>query len=88
MPKNTPAPDLVAAEAQKRFDETYITSAEVGSTYNANRVTILEARRKGLLPGGVSVNGGIFIWERAFVAPHLERWSSALNARRGYGPAK
>jgi hypothetical protein len=70
--------------AQKNFDDTYITSAQIMRDLRVSRAGLLYARKRGLLPNPIVVNHGqLFIWERATVTPHLEAWQRILNARRG-----
>lgn len=70
--------------AQQEFDDTYITSSEIGKELNVCRATIVQARRKGLLPDPIVVNGAqIYIWKRAIVRPYLDAWKLMLQARRG-----
>lgn len=70
--------------AQQEFDETYITSSEIGMELGICRATLLHARRRGLLPDPVIVNGAqIFIWKREVVRPYLDAWKIMLQSRRG-----
>lgn len=70
--------------AQERFDELYITSSEIQEELNVERSTILNARRRGLLPEPILVRGvRAFIWERDKVRPYLEAWKISLASRRG-----
>lgn len=69
---------------QQEFDELYITSSEIGQSLGVCRATIVNARRRGLLPEPIVVNGAqICIWQRATVSPYLETWRKQLLARRG-----
>lgn len=69
--------------AQKRFNETYITSAEICRELRVTRPSIMQARKRGLLPEPIAVNGSaIYIWERAAIAENLSAWRIILTARR------
>jgi hypothetical protein len=70
--------------AQKEFDKKYITSSEICSSLDVCRTTLLQARRTGRLPNGVSVGDGqLYIWERDVVTPYLSAWKVLLDVRRG-----
>lgn len=74
----------VEKTAQQEFDETYITSSEIGQELGVCRATLVNARRRGLLPDPIVVNGAqIFIWKRDVVRPYLDAWRIMLQARRG-----
>lgn len=70
-------------EAQKKFDEHYITSSEIMQKLNVTRTSILSARRTKKLPDPIDIQGKIFIWERDKVTPYLNAWKIILDARRG-----
>lgn len=68
---------------QQRFNETYITATEIGQEAGVSRTAVLHARRRGLLPGAIAVNGDqLYIWERASVRPFLDAWKVILRVRR------
>lgn len=74
----------VVKTAQEEFDEIYITSSEIGKSLGVCRATIVQARKRGLLPDPVIVNGAqIYIWKRQIVEPFLNAWKVSLAARRG-----
>lgn len=74
----------VLKTAQQEFDEVYITSSEIGQELGVCRATLVNARRRGLLPDPIVVNGAqIFIWKRDVVRPYLDAWKLKLQARRG-----
>ncbi|MBN6046745.1 hypothetical protein JYK13_22620 [Citrobacter sp. ku-bf4] len=74
----------VVKTAQQEFDETFITSSEIGKELDVCRATIVNARRRGLLPEPIVVNGAqIYIWKRDIVRPYLDAWKVMLQARRG-----
>jgi predicted DNA-binding transcriptional regulator AlpA len=76
-------PDLPATcTAQERFDERYITSAEICRELGVNRTTVLAAKKKGLLPDAVMVGDVLCIWERAAVRPNIDAWKRMLDVRR------
>lgn len=70
-------------DAQREFDERYITSSEIMQTMGVTRTTILLARRTGKLPHPIDIQGKIFIWERDKVKPYLDAWKIVLDVRRG-----
>lgn len=70
-------------DAQREFDERYITSSEIMDTLGVTRTTILLARRTGKLPDPIDIQGKIFIWERDKVKDYLAAWKVVLDARRG-----
>lgn len=72
---------------QLEFDTEYITAHEVCEVAGIVRSTLMLARNRGKLPGGIRCNGG-FIWKRAALAPHLaefvqahQRTSAAWDSR-------
>lgn len=70
--------------AQEKFDATYISSSEICTELKVSRSTLVNARRSGLLPDPIVVNGVQFhLWERDTVAPYLEAWGIMLKRRRG-----
>ena len=72
------------AAHQARFHELYITSTEIQRTMNVERSSILNARRRGMLPNAVVVPGvRAFIWERKTIKPYLDAWTISLASRRG-----
>lgn len=71
------------SEAQKDFDETYITSSEIMQDLHVTRPAILYARRSGKLPGAIVVNNGrLFVWRRAEIQPYLDAWKIMLTASK------
>lgn len=70
-------------DAQREFDERYITTSEIMTRLDVTRTTILAARRSGKLPDPIDIQGKIFVWERAKVTPYLDAWKVVLDARRG-----
>ena len=74
----------VVKTAQQEFDEVYITSSEIVQELGVCRATLVNARRRGLLPDPIVVNGAqIFVWKRDVVRPYLDAWRLMLQARRG-----
>lgn len=70
--------------AQEKFDNTYISSSEICRELGVTRATIVNARRRGLLPDPVIVNDiQLYLWERKTVQPYLDAWSLMLKSRRG-----
>lgn len=72
-------------DAQKRFDETYITSSEICERLGVTRVALHVRKKGGHLPGGIMVNNShLLIWERSAIEPHIVRWEEHLNKKRGH----
>lgn len=71
-------------EAQKRFDEMYISSTQMTALLNVNRASIFHARQRGVLPEPIIINEGqVYLWERSVVDPILKEWKQSLDFRRG-----
>lgn len=71
------------SEQQRAFDKKYITSSEIQKELRIERSTLLNARRRGMLPNPVIVQGvGAFIWEREELQPYLDAWRLSLACRR------
>lgn len=69
--------------AQARFDRMYVTSSEICRDLGVTRPTVLQARRRGLLPDPIRVCGdAIYVWEREHVRPFLDAWRIILGVRR------
>ena len=72
-----------AVASQKRFNEKYITSREIGIRLGVTRTALLNARLKGTLPNAIYVDGAnMYIWEREAVEPHIQKWHITLTRRR------
>jgi hypothetical protein len=70
--------------AQDEFDANYITSSEICKELHITRATIVQGRRRGLLPDAVVINGAqILIWKRSAVQPYIDAWKLILQAKRG-----
>lgn len=70
--------------AQEQFDDKYISSSEICKLLGISRATLVQARRRGILPEPIVVNTSqLHLWERAQVQAHLESWKFMLKARRG-----
>lgn len=68
---------------QEEFDRTYITSSEICHELDVSRPAILDARRRGLLPEPILVNGNqLTLWKRDEVRPYIEAWKATLDTRR------
>jgi hypothetical protein len=70
--------------AQQRFNERYITSAEIQEQLGINRHVLHYARKSRKLPEAIEVQPGVlFIWERT---PELEQflsaWKIMLSSRK------
>lgn len=73
-----------AHEAQKRFDEMYISSSEIADELEVSRASVLQARRSGMLPAPIIVHAiQLYIWERAAVRPYIDAWKLNIQRRRG-----
>lgn len=73
--------DSPTTTAQKRFDTQYITSAEICEEMGVCRTTVLQAKKRGLLPDPVMVGNVVLIWERASVRPALDAWKVILGVK-------
>lgn len=74
---------------QARFDAIYISSNEIAADVGVSRTAVLHARKRGLLPDPIVVNGNqIIIWERDVVAPFVAAWKTILGVRRAGAPVK
>lgn len=67
---------------QEKFDAEYITSTEICSTLNIDRVAVIMAVRRGKLPEPIRIlrpNGGthVTLWHRAAVTPVISNWHSS-----------
>lgn len=71
--------------AQARFDRAYISSGEICRRMNVSRATVLQARRRGLLPDPIAIdNANVYVWEREAVEPYLSAWALLLGVRRNH----
>lgn len=69
--------------AQDRFNQTYITSSEVGRRLGVTRPAIHFRRKAGLLPNAIAVQDSqLFIWERDAIEPYLKKWEEHLQSKR------
>ncbi len=68
--------------AQKRFDERYMTAAEIGHECKVSRVSVMRARARDLLPDAILVGDNLYIWERDGVKPYIDAWKTILDVRR------
>jgi predicted DNA-binding transcriptional regulator AlpA len=71
------------SEAQRKFNETYISTSEMIEMLGVSRTAIHTARTTGKLPNPICIHGQIFVWERAKVSAYLDAWRLMLNTRRG-----
>lgn len=70
--------------AQDEFDSIYIASSEICRELGITRATIVQGRRRGLLPDPIQINGAqIMVWKRDVVKPFIDAWKISLRARRG-----
>lgn len=80
-----PATPTDSETAQQRFDRLYITSSEICRSLGVTRTTVLQARRRKLLPEPVAVNGcTLYIWERHTAQPFIDAWRVILSTRRRF----
>ena len=72
------------SEAQRLFNETYITATEISREVSVSRVSVLRARQRGFLPDAITVGEQhVCIWERAKVQPAIDAWKLILACRPG-----
>jgi hypothetical protein len=84
-----PATPPDSETAQQRFDRLYIASSEICRELGVTRTTVLAARRRGLLPEPIAVNGcTLYIWERHVARPFIDAWKVILNTRRNHYAAQ
>lgn len=75
--------EAIETSAQTRFDEKYISSAELSKTLGVNRASIFHARQRGMLPDPIVVNESqLYLWERAAISGIVEEWKRAINFRK------
>lgn len=67
---------------QEEFDRKYITSSEITSVLGISRSSLMEARKKGKLPGAIYLQRNLYIWERAVVGAYLQAWKTIIEARK------
>lgn len=64
------------------FDQKYITASEIATVCDVSRVTVHNARHRGILPNPILVGPNmIFIWEREPLRPYIEQWRSQLASK-------
>lgn len=67
---------------QKHFDQKYITATEIAAVCDVSRVTVHNARQRGILPNPILVGPNmIFIWEREPLRPFIDQWRAQLAAK-------
>lgn len=69
-------------QAAKEFFEKYITTTDIKDMLKVERMTIMQARNSGRLPGAIDVHGQFFVWERKAIMPYLDAWKKSLEYRR------
>lgn len=72
---------------QECFDDKYVTSTELCVDLKVSRVSVLNKRRAGGLPGGIEIQtrGGstlVLLWEREHIKPHVDAWRKQLARRQ------
>lgn len=74
---------MTTTSAQQEFNDKYITSTEIGRMFGVSRSTVMHARKRGMLPDGIVVEGKCsYIWKREDLKPYLDAWSLSLQSRR------
>ncbi len=75
--------DAPVQSAQERFDELYISSSEIARELGIARTTLMQARKRGLLPDPIIVNDGqVYLYEREKVRPNIDAWKIMLQVRK------
>lgn len=72
-------------QAQKTFDETYISASEICRTLSVTRGAVTSAQRRGLLPQPIKLEQGeayLCLWLRAEVQTALDAWKLMLSSRK------
>lgn len=73
--------------AQQRFNNLYITAAEIAELVGVTQVAVYKAQDSGKLPGAVRVaQRGQYVWERVAIQPHIDAWRTAMEAKRPHIP--
>lgn len=72
------------SEAQKEFDEKYISASEIVGRLDITYAHISNAMRDNRLPDAIMVGNkkGARIWERDVIEPYLVDWNNHLVAIR------
>ena len=68
-------------EAQRKFDELYISSREIMNRLKCGRVTLFSLKRTGKLPNPISCGGVTTLWERHVTEPCLQKIEAERAAR-------
>jgi predicted DNA-binding transcriptional regulator AlpA len=75
--------EAIETSAQMRFDEKYVSTAELVKTLGVNRASIFHARQRGMLPDPIVINDGqLYLWERVTIAGIIEEWKRAISFRK------
>ena len=83
---STPNTEPASQTAQQRFEDKYVTSGQICRSHNVTRAGLMGARRRGLLPDAVCVDGGMYVWERTpLLLERLAAWKLMLGVRRAKG---
>lgn len=83
MPEASRNDSAQAENHSDRFQRMYITSGEICREMSVSRPSVLNARKRGILPNAIEVSDGlVFIWEREPLQPYLAAWKIALASRR------
>lgn len=68
----------------EQFKLRYITSVEICKLLDVTRATVLQARRRGMLPNPIRfLDRKHYVWDREEVKPFLDAWTLSLASRRG-----
>lgn len=66
---------------QTEFEQKYITPLEIELEVGVTRVAVFHARKRGQLPGEISVSDGrVIIWDRQHIAPYIADWKNKIQA--------
>lgn len=69
--------------AQEKFDQLYVSSAEICNTLQITRPAFMQGRRRKQLPEPITIIGAnISLWERPSITPFIEQWRKELATRR------
>lgn len=73
----------MSINAQKEFDDVYVTSTEIAKELQVSRVAICQAVGRGFLPEPIKVNDGqITLFNRVKVKPYVDAWKFTLSTKR------
>ena len=64
---------MPASQAQRKFDEQYVSSTEVMERLQCGRVRLLHLKTSGTLPDPIRIRNMLTLWERRTVEPIIRK---------------